>query len=249
MITSSRISFPFTSRRFLRAVAYTVEALRARACFENAPVEVEAAYDFVEAFSYRTVRLTPSQIRDEILGLLSRLSQQPPGVVLELGTFRGGTLFLFTRVATPDATIVTVDTKGGPFGGGYYRGHVPLLKSLGRENQKIHLIRGDSHSQTTYERVAALVGEVDFLFIDGDHTYEGVRSDFEMYGSLVRPGGLIAFHDIVDGPLNAVGGVPRFWRELTALHTETEEFVADPRQGGYGIGLIRMRRDTRGGPK
>ena len=35
----------------------------------------------------------------------------------------------------------------------------------------------------------------DFLFIDGDHT--GVGRDYEMYRDLVRPGGLIAFHDIV----------------------------------------------------
>jgi hypothetical protein len=33
------------------------------------------------------------------------------------------------------------------------------------------------------------------LFIDGDHRYEGVRRDFEMYSPLVGAGGLIAFHD------------------------------------------------------
>jgi hypothetical protein len=48
------------------------------------------------------------------------------------------------------------------------------------------------------------------LFIDGDHTYEGVRRDFEMYSPLVRKGGIIAFHDIYPGPEESVGGVPKF---------------------------------------
>jgi len=33
--------------------------------------------------------------------------------------------------------------------------------------------------------------QVDFLFIDGDHSYEGVKKDFEMYSSLVRKGGVV----------------------------------------------------------
>ena len=34
---------------------------------------------------------------------------------------------------------------------------------------------------------------LDLLFIDGDHSYEGVRQDYKMYSKLVRDGGLIAF--------------------------------------------------------
>jgi len=45
---------------------------------------------------------------------------------------------------------------------------------------------------------------LDFLFIDGDHTYEGVKRDFEMYSPLVRNGGIIAFHDIVKHPPETV---------------------------------------------
>ena len=40
---------------------------------------------------------------------------------------------------------------------------------------------------------------LDFLFIDGDHAFKGVKSDFQLYSELVRPGGLIAFHDIIPG--------------------------------------------------
>jgi hypothetical protein len=58
-----------------------------------------------------------------------------------------------------------------------------------------------------------------------------------MYGPMVRKGGVIAFHDIVDGPSDAVGGVPRFWREARA-NRRCKEFIQDPRQGGFGIGVL-----------
>ena len=39
-------------------------------------------------------------------------------------------------------------------------------------------------------------GKIDFLFIDADHSYKGVKKDFKMYSPLVRLGGIIAFRDI-----------------------------------------------------
>ena len=44
----------------------------------------------------------------------------------------------------------------------------------------------------------------DFLFIDGDHTVEGVTKDFLLYRPLVRKGGVIAFHDILNPRRNAI---------------------------------------------
>jgi len=79
--------------------------------------------------------------------------------------------------------------------------------------------------------------ELDFLFIDGDHTYEGVRRDFEMYSPLVRGGGAVAFHDIVPGPPENVGGVPKFWSEVRNRFKHLE-IVKDWSQGGYGIGVL-----------
>ena len=36
---------------------------------------------------------------------------------------------------------------------------------------------------------------MDFLFIDGDHSYEGVKIDFELYSNLLSPTGIIMLHD------------------------------------------------------
>jgi predicted O-methyltransferase YrrM len=57
---------------------------------------------------------------------------------------------------------------------------------------------------------------IDMLFIDGDHTYEGVKRDFELYRPLLKPGGIIAFHDVLDTPMHRLHGceVHRLWQEL-----------------------------------
>jgi predicted O-methyltransferase YrrM len=230
--------------RALRAAANLADALGARRAFREAPTELPEAYDFVDSLEYGEVRLGPVQVREEMLRFLALLSDPPPRSLVEIGTARGGSLFLFTRVAAADATIVTIDMPAGPFGGGYPRMHAPLLKSFRRDKQRIHLVRGESGSPGTFQAVRSIVGDTaDLLFIDADHTYEGVRGDFETYAPLVRPGGLIAFHDIVDGPPEAVGGVPRFWKEIRE-QVAVEEIVADWAQGGYGIGLIRNDAHT-----
>ncbi len=50
--------------------------------------------------------------------------------------------------------------------------------------------------------------------IDGDHSYDGVKRDFEMYEPLVGEGKPIAFHDIVPHPQAPACEVDRFWNEI-----------------------------------
>ncbi len=120
---------------------------------------------------------------------------------------------------------------------------------LTHPRQRITCLEADSHKQQTVDRVLDwLQGrQFDFLFIDGDHSYDGVRQDFAMYAPLVRPGGMIAFHDIVPdfrtrygvATPRDVGEVPRFWSELkTDPPGRLEELIEDPDQDGYGIGIL-----------
>jgi len=37
--------------------------------------------------------------------------------------------------------------------------------------------------------------KIDLLFIDGDHSYEGVKLDFELYSRIMSPNGIIILHD------------------------------------------------------
>jgi predicted O-methyltransferase YrrM len=177
--------------------------------------------------------ITPIQSPREILALLRILKQASPQRILEIGTASGGTLFLFTRIAAADAQLVSIDLPGGPGGGGYPTWKVPLYQEFPLPGQRLELIRDDSHDPGVLSHVAELVGDrgLDFLFIDGDHSYDGVKRDFEMYGSLVKPGGMIAFHDI-----DYCRDVRRLWDEVKVGRRFQE--VRDDHGQAFGIGLI-----------
>lgn len=193
------------------------------------------------AYNFRScgILIVPSQLHWEIEQLLTVLAKEPPRRVLEIGTAGGGTFFLLTRVATEDAILLSIDLLPAPFGGGYSKWRGRLIRSFARLRQQVFLLRADSHALETFNHVKELLrgDPLDFLFIDVDHRYEGVKSDFEMYSPLVAKGGLIGFHDIVPGPEKDVGGVPIFWQELKQDHP-VREFVADWKQGGRGIGVL-----------
>ena len=211
--------------------------------------------DMVYDFDVLGIKLAPWQHRDELHQLLSILSARSPRTVIEIGTGNGGTLFLLSEVAHPDALIISVDLPAGEFGGGYPLWRVPLYRSFASRGQRINLFRKDSHEQETLEEVRRALGGrlVDFLFIDGDHSYQGVSRDFEMYSTLLAPTGLVAFHDVVPGlaipdrfrdrdrkDLSCVGDVPRFWQDL-GTQIPTTELVADWSQGRFGIGLVEAK--------
>lgn len=184
--------------------------------------------------------IRPFQIKAEIFQLLKSLEKQTPKVVLEIGTAIGGNLFLFCRMAADDACIISIDLPGGCYGEGYPLWRAPLYKMFPAKNQKLHLIRADSHHAATLQKVARILNglKIDFLFIDGDHTYEGVKQDFEMYQPLVKKGGIIALHDVVPHPAHTQCGVDRFWHEIKPRYAG-KEIVNDCNQQWAGIGVIR----------
>ena len=106
---------------------------------------------------------------------------------------------------------------------------------------KVVLFSGNSHDKDFRKNVEKELGgrKVDFLFIDGDHSESGVTADFYDYRSFVKPGGIIAFHDIVKRQLLPDNQVYHLWEKIKKEET-TEEFIKDPNQYGYGIGLVRV---------
>lgn len=187
--------------------------------------------------------LEPGQVQEEILELLRILEKIRPKIIIEIGTASGGSLFLFSHIASQDATIISVDLPGGPFGGGYPKWKIPLYKAFGLVNQKIHLIRADSHNRETLNKVKSILNnrKADFLFIDGDHSYKGVKKDFEMYSPLVKEEGIIAFHDIVIGTPETGCEVSKFWEEIKGRYNYME-IIKNQKQEWGGIGVLFLKR-------
>lgn len=143
--------------------------------------------------------LSPIQRPKEILQLLNLLASENPRRLLEIGCAGGGTLFLLARVAARNALLIGIDlpSKAGQGVSGararLYEEAFPVPP------QRIRIIRANSQCESSASRVRRTLEDqpLDVLFIDGDHRYEGVRRDFELYSPLVRPGGLVALHDIL----------------------------------------------------
>lgn len=187
------------------------------------------------------------QVRSEILQLAELLQTTPPRRSLEIGTNYGGTLLLLCTLSPPGAKIISVDLPSGKFGGGYPRRKEPLFRRFVTRNQELHLIRADSHSLRTKDRVVQILdGEkLDYMFIDADHTYAGVQRDFEMYSPLVRSGGIIAFHDIVTHKQGTECEVEQFWNEVKR-HYEYREIIEEVKEGVLPIAVTRAPMETAG---
>ena len=206
--------------------------------------DISKLVDLVFSFEYKqkirsswTVSLKPLQVKSEIVHLCKVVQELNPKKIVEIGSASGGTLFLFARVASPEK-MVSVDLPAGSFGGGYPSWKIPLFKSLARKNV-IQLIRADSHREETLVKTRILLKDekVDFLFIDGDHTYQGVKQDFQMYSPLVKKGGIVAVHDIVTHDPASGCEVDRFWNEIKPTHQHIE-IIEKQDQKWAGIGVL-----------
>lgn len=157
----------------------------------------------------------------ELTGFLELLATLGPEVVVEIGVADGGTLWAWRQYAP---LVIGIDTGG-----------------------ELADIVGDSHHPDTFSALLERLDgrPIDTLFIDGDHSYAGARADHDLYAPLVRPGGLIAFHDIAaESTPDYEIGVPKLWAELRD-GTAVEFIDTTPGSGGQwgdawgGIGVLR----------
>lgn len=205
------------------------------------------------------------QIREEITELSkfvlenTPLKDGNPITILEIGTKFGGTFFIWNNI-NPNGKNISIDVNDGGIHGGIGDEKMDERDEWFKARfSNCEFIRGNSHDLLTLVDATVSIYQpeieidaggafttktandfgVDFLFIDGDHTFEGVKSDFEAYSPLVKPGGIIAFHDIVisDNHHNRDVYVGEFWNTLKASgQYQLKELVyGDGTWGGIGI--------------
>jgi predicted O-methyltransferase YrrM len=163
------------------------------------------------------------------LASLSRLLSAR--MVFEIGTFEGRTTLNMALNCAPEGEVYTIDLPSDDVRtkyeraypnegnarkipvGGYFHNHL--------ESGKIKQLWGDSASHD-FERY---YGKVDLVLIDGDHSYEYVKSDSEQALRMINSRGVVAWHDY-DGSWR---GVASYLRELASTrelcHIEGTSFV------------------------
>lgn len=177
----------------------------------------------------------PRAMRSYVMMLYEFVLELKPEKVLEIGVHVGQSTktILMALEKNKKGTLVSIDRKRrSPLSPGYLD-----LAS------RFHLIRGSSHDERVFEVVKNILKDnelYNILFIDGDHSYDGVKQDWENYTPMVKPGGLIILHDVT----NRNVGIKDFWKEIT-----WDKFVFDWGRARSrvipGLGIIKKPYESK----
>ncbi|HKQ99113.1 MAG TPA: class I SAM-dependent methyltransferase, partial [Pyrinomonadaceae bacterium] len=124
------------------------------------------------------------------------LSRQAAGRkrLVEIGVWHGVTTHRLRSVMSPEGVLLGIDPYPPGrlgFSAQWYIARTEVSKISNGSMQWVRLTGIEAA-----QRYAADAGEpVDFIFIDGDHSYDGLRGDWEAWSGLVAPGGIVALHD------------------------------------------------------
>jgi hypothetical protein len=161
-----------------------------------------------------------------------------PRVIVELGTHSGNSFCAFCQAVLDEgleAHVYAVDTWEGDAQAGHYDDSVlndlaPYVRSVyGNFANLLRMTFDDGLRQFSD-------GSVDLLHIDGLHTYEAVRRDYEAWKDKLSPRGVVLFHDtqVFDRDF----GVYRLWSELQEKHPGFEFLHS------HGLGVLMVGNDT-----
>jgi predicted O-methyltransferase YrrM len=169
--------------------------------------------------------LSLQQNPDEFAALCLFLEEQADrDAYLEIGSASGGAcVFLYERLGFRE--VISLDD-----------GNHPRAAEQAANFARIPGIQryvGDSHAPAAGAFLReVLTGPIDVAFIDGDHSYAGVVQDVQLVRPVLRPGGIVIFHDTV-----AVPDVKRAWRESTRHgdFSPVAEFIGFEHPLGIGV--------------
>jgi len=140
------------------------------------------------------------------------------GAACEIGVFEGFNTALIAQSIGAESTLWGVD----PF----FKGRLGI--SYGKVITTMHLRRKSVMSKVrlvsmlSFDAYDVVPSELDFIFIDGDHSYEGIKKDWDIYSGKVKVGGVIALHDTANSSSLAqsqILGSHRFFDD-TIVHDE-----------------------------
>jgi predicted O-methyltransferase YrrM len=181
---------------------------------ERWPADVRGFEDLAFMFSSNQLNHGVASLQIDEAALLYRLARDVrSGPIAEIGRFKGGSTLVFATALPGGAELWSYDFHVA------LRPDMPgseldaeLRAALDRFGlgAKVHLLVADSRTADPPHR------PLEVLFIDGDHSYEGAKADYERWSAFVRPGGHLLLHDAVDsgGYGNVYPGVAQVVAEI-----------------------------------
>lgn len=151
----------------------------------------------------------------EMWQMMRLVEEIKPKVIVEIGVDGGGSLESWQKAYNPEVLI-----------------GIDINRRL--ELQRYDMIYSDSQSEETIEILKKKLDgkKIDFLFIDGDHHYEAVKKEFQLYSGLVKNGGIIGFHDTNSRGIDGVE-VDLFMVEIDKFYSfKTADFRTDNKSPG-----------------
>jgi len=136
--------------------------------------------------------------------------------LVEIGVFHGVNTRIFREVMASDAVLFAIDPFPRFFFG--MRGLGWALRIAHREvskcrNGRVVWIESTGHEAINDPRVQPYL-PVDFIFIDGDHSWEGIKGDWESWREHIMPGGIVCLHDTQNRPGS---GSERYMNEIISV--------------------------------
>jgi cephalosporin hydroxylase len=188
--------------------------------------------NFSEAFNYINDELFINQMKQELnyLHIFIRGYLPKVNTILEIGIRNGGNICLLSRFLNDNGLIIGIDPEE------IVTIDIELVSSI--INPAIFkFIKGRSQDYVVFDKVIRELADrkADILFIDGEHTYKAVKSDYEMYSPLVNHPGIIVFHDIGGFDTDNEDWPSFYWFKEIRKHKPYIEIVSNPPLCGLGI--------------
>ncbi|MDP9728647.1 hypothetical protein J2S04_001597 [Alicyclobacillus tengchongensis] len=177
--------------------------------------------EFVSDRYYNAYQITPAWIGHRWFAY-DLVSYCRPRKIVELGTHLGVSFFSFCQAVKDNrlnCECIAIDTWCGDAHSGFYTDEIYKI---------VEKIANDEFSKITrlmrmkFQEALPLISDesIDILHIDGFHTYEAVKNDFEEWLPKIAPEGIVLFHDIT--VYENEFGVYQLWDELKKEYPSIE---------------------------
>lgn len=138
-----------------------------------------------------------TQYDDELNPFIEIVRSEKCRSFLEIGSRYGGSLWRIAAGLQDGAKVVSIDSGGG-MGGNKPGAQGSLRACVARLNERgydAHLLVGDSYNDSNIVKRGKALGPFDAVFIDGDHSMEGMVHDWHNFGRHAKK--VCGFHDVV----------------------------------------------------